>query len=74
MANDLRSDVEAFLAKTGLAPTRFGELALNDRHFVRQLRENREPRRSTEAKARQFMAEYRPPDALIAARAQGEAA
>jgi hypothetical protein len=56
----LLSDIEAFLKAHGMAPTRFGDLALGDRHFVRQIREGRRVWPETEAKVRRFMATYRP--------------
>jgi hypothetical protein len=59
----LLADIEAFLTthEASLSPTRFGELALNDRHLVHQLRRGK--RRlwpETEAKIRRFMATYQP--------------
>ena len=50
-----RSDVEAFLQRTAMAPSRFGLLACNDRAFVIDLRAGREPRLSTIEKVNQFM-------------------
>ena len=46
-----------------MAPTRFGELALNDKPFVGQLEGGRRCWPETEAKVRAFMAEYRPESA-----------
>ncbi len=54
----LLTDIEAFLAEQGLAPTRFGDAALGDRHFVRQLRDGRRVWPETEKKVRDFMAGY----------------
>lgn len=51
-------DVEAFLEKHQMAPTAFGVGALNDRHFVRQLRAGRRTWSETEEKVRGFMADY----------------
>lgn len=34
----LRSEIEAYLAATGMAPTRFGVEADRDRHLVRRVR------------------------------------
>lgn len=56
----LLSQIEAFRASNGLSEWRFGELALNDRHFIRQLREGRDIRLSTAERVRAFMAGYRP--------------
>lgn len=55
---DLLQDVEAYLARTGMAPTALGDGALNDRHFVRQLRAGRRTFRETESKVRAFMERY----------------
>lgn len=55
----LLTDVERFLADNNLAPTRFGEDALGDRHFVRQLRDGRRVWPETEKKVRDFMASFR---------------
>ncbi|PHP21394.1 hypothetical protein CG471_02150 [Sphingobium sp. IP1] len=52
-------EIEAFLKATGMAPTAFGDQALGDRHFVRQLRAGRRCWPETEAKVRGFMAGYR---------------
>lgn len=52
----LLRDVEAYLAEQGLSPTAFGDEALNDRHFVRQLRGGRRVWPETEQKVRSFMA------------------
>lgn len=58
MSNLLIFDIDQFLARTGLAPTRFGQDALGDKHFVRQIRAGRRVWPETEAKVRKFMAEY----------------
>ncbi len=55
---ELLSDIEAFMAKHSLAPTRFGDEALGDRHFVRQLRDGRRVWPETEKKVRSFMRSY----------------
>jgi hypothetical protein len=55
----LLSDIEVFREAHSLSEWQFGELALSDRHFVKQLRADREPRRKTVAKVRHFMATYR---------------
>jgi hypothetical protein len=53
-------DVEAFLKVNDISPTAFGDMAMKDRHLVRQLREGRFLFPKTEAKVRKFMAEYTP--------------
>jgi hypothetical protein len=57
---ELLSDIETFIAAHEMSEWMFGESALRDRHFIRQLRDKREPRRATIAKVRNFMASYRP--------------
>lgn len=61
----LLSEIELFISTHGITERKFGEDALNDKNFVRQLRgENgNRPRRlypETESKVRRFMATYRP--------------
>lgn len=56
----LLADIAAFQAKHDLSEWQFGEMALNDRHLVRQLREGRDLRISTLARIREFMDTYRP--------------
>ena len=58
--SNIAQDIEAFLATHGMAATRFGMLALNDRHLVRQLRKGRRLWPETEARVVLFMATYRP--------------
>lgn len=53
-------DVEAFLKANDISPTAFGDMAMKDRHLVRQLRDGRYLFPKTEAKVRKFMAEYSP--------------
>lgn len=55
----LLSDIELFMANHGLSQTKFGEIALADKHFVRQLRNGRDIRQSTERRVREFMLTYR---------------
>jgi hypothetical protein len=60
--NPLLQDIEAFLEthRATLSPTAFGEMAMNDRHLVRQMRGGRRIWPETEAKIRRFMATYKP--------------
>jgi hypothetical protein len=51
----LLPDIEAFLGTHNFSPTRFGDEALGDRHFVRQLRAGRRVWPETEQKVREFM-------------------
>lgn len=57
--SSLLDDIDAFLDTHKVVPTAFGAQALNDRHFVRQLRAGRRVWPETEAKVRRFMATYR---------------
>ncbi len=53
-----KAEIDAFLAKHDMAPATFGAEACNDTAFVTDLRDGREPRFSTIAKVRAFMADY----------------
>ncbi len=61
------ADVERFLQVTGIAPTAFGQRALNDPTFVHELRRGRECKRATRARIRDFIQSF-------SATNQGEAA
>ncbi len=50
--------IEAFLIRHEMAATAFGELARNDRHLVRQLRDGRRLWPETETALLTFMSEY----------------
>lgn len=52
----LLREIEPFLRRSGMAPTRFGRDAVNDPRFVFDLRRGREPRGDTELRVRQFIA------------------
>ncbi len=54
-ARQLLAEIHAYLARTGLDPTRFGLRALNDGHFVPRLQAGRQPRLDTIDKVRAFM-------------------
>ena len=64
--SDILSDIRAFCEAHELKPTRFGELALNDKPFVAQLEAGRRLWPETEAKVRRFMATYRPEQSAAA--------
>lgn len=51
-------DVSAFVMRHRMPESRFGDLALGDPAFVRNLRNGREPRAVTAAKVRAFMARW----------------
>lgn len=52
------TDIEAFCERHGMAETRFGEMAMGDKPFVKQLREGRNVQMRTAEKVRRFMAAY----------------
>lgn len=54
------SEIEAFLAHTGMTVSEFGERAMNDRKFVGRLRAGGNVRLDTADRVRRFMTEYRP--------------
>ncbi len=59
--NDLLlTEIEAYLMASGMSPTAFGDAALKDRHFVRQLRAGRRVWPETAARARTFMRDNPP--------------
>lgn len=58
--SDLLTEIQAFCETHGIKPTRFGELALNDKPFIAQLESGRRVWPETASKVRHFMATYRP--------------
>ena len=56
----LLADILAFCETHGLSIWQFGELALQDKPFVKQLKAGRRIWPETEAKVRRFMATYKP--------------
>lgn len=56
----LLTDILAFCETHQMKPTRFGEMALNDKPFIAQLENGRRIWPETEAKVRRFMSTYRP--------------
>jgi hypothetical protein len=63
----LLEDIKAFCTTHGLSIWKFGELAMNDKSFVKNLDDGRRIWPDTEAKVRRFMATYRPDTAQDAA-------
>lgn len=57
-APSLVDEIDAFLARHSMTPTRFGGLFLNDRMFVGRLRRGRDPKESMLRRVRGKMAEY----------------
>ena len=51
----LLREVEKFLNRSQIAPTRFGRDAVGDPRFVFDLRRGREPRPGTEKRVRAFL-------------------
>lgn len=56
----LLDDIQAFCSTHDLSIWQFGELALRDKPFVKQLQNGRRIWPDTEAKIRRFMATYKP--------------
>ncbi len=50
-------EVERYLAQAKMAPTRFGRSVVNDPRLVLDMRNGREPRASTVARIRTFIAQ-----------------
>lgn len=57
--SQLLAEIEAFCTATGIAPTTFGLLAMNDKAFFAQLRGGRRCWPETEARVRRFIDENR---------------
>ena len=58
----LLDDIRAFCATHEMSIWQFGEMAMNDRSFVKNLAAGRRTWPETEAKVRRFMATYKPED------------
>jgi hypothetical protein len=58
MESPLLAEIETFIAAHGLAETTFGQKALGDKHFVKQLRAGRDIRLSTAGRVKTFMLTY----------------
>ena len=65
---ELIAQIEAFCRRHDMSETRFGELAMNDKPFVSQLKSGRDLRGSTAQKLKDFMADYeqQKPAAVVA--------
>lgn len=57
-APSLPDAIDAFIGTHAMSPVTFGRLAMKDPHFVRDIRSGRRVWPETEAKVRQFMAQY----------------
>jgi hypothetical protein len=58
--NSLLSEIDAFITTHDMSEWQFGERALNDRRFVKELRRGRRCWPETEGKVRNFIATYAP--------------
>lgn len=58
LSSAFRKEVETFMASWRMPATEFGLLAMNDGHFVRQLKQGRNVSLGTVEKVRQFMRDY----------------
>jgi len=56
--DSLLTEIEAFLSATRLSASRFGFLAVKDKHFVHELRDGRRCWPETQNRVRLFMATY----------------
>ncbi len=63
----LAEEIDAFIAQHAMSPITFGRKALNDPHFVRDLKNGRDLKLSTVDRVRAFIAHYSPADAQVAA-------
>ena len=57
--DSLLAEIEAFISTHGLSQSQFGRLAVNDEHFVADVRDGRRNWPETVARVRLFMATYR---------------
>lgn len=56
--DELLSEIEKFIALHEMGERRFGTLALNDPHFVKDIRDSRSPSLRTVERVRSFMAGF----------------
>lgn len=68
---DLLEQVESYLARTETPPSTFGRMALGDPRFVRDLKSGRKPRRRTQERLRQYLADRYEQPARISDSAPG---
>lgn len=62
----LLDDIAAFVQAHNLSERKFGELALNDKNFVSDIRAGRSPSLNTVERIRRFMMTYRPDEQAAA--------
>lgn len=58
---EIAAEIEAFMERHGLNPSRFGRLAMGDPTFVYEVREGRKMAPETMDALRGFMRSYQPP-------------
>ncbi len=58
LTNEFERRVEAFLRRSRLSPSEFGERAVGDRKFVGDVRRGRSPRLATADRVLAFMAKW----------------
>ena len=56
---ELLEQIEGYLARSGTKASMFGRQAVGDPRFIQDLREGRRPRRKTQERVWQFLAERR---------------
>jgi len=73
---ELLEKIDAFIARTGMKPTRFGREAMNDGDLIRLLRDGRSLSLKNAKKVLDFMVEFERPGHcdVCGPRAQGEIA
>ena len=57
----LLTSIDQYLRRTGMTPTRFGRLAVNDPRLVRDLKAGREPGLKVRTRVEAMLREDRPP-------------
>jgi tRNA-dihydrouridine synthase len=64
---DLISEIDEFIARTGMAPTAIGRAAFGNPHVVRRIKSGENITTRTISKLRAFMASYQAPEQSRAA-------
>lgn len=59
MSDDLLKDIRRFLQKTGMSPSYFGKLAVNNSELVRRLEGGQTVTLPTDRRVRAFIRDYR---------------
>lgn len=71
--DDLLNEIERFLERWDMSPTKFGQLCMNDHTFVKRLRRGSDVRLGTAERVRTFLKTWRPPPRGNARRPPSEA-